>query len=158
MLTTDKLLKVQTLATVVQKESRHLDLTTRRLFTSNDFSWLSRLEDDPDLSERVDAFVGRFGRLQDTLGDKLIPQVLLLEEEALGTALDNLGKAERLGWLPSLAQWLEARGLRNRMVHEYVEDLAELRMALARGKELVPLLIETAENVLGLLRRRGYIS
>ncbi|WP_256993193.1 hypothetical protein [Methylococcus capsulatus] len=36
----------------------------------------AHLEGDSDLAERVEAFVGRFGRLQDTLGDKLSPLLL----------------------------------------------------------------------------------
>ena len=31
---------------------------------------------DIDLAERVDAFVARFGRLQDTAADKLLPELL----------------------------------------------------------------------------------
>ena len=49
----------------------------------------------------MEAFVGRFGRLQDTLGDKLLPAYLAAEGEFPGTALDNLDRAERLGLLPS---------------------------------------------------------
>lgn len=39
---------------------------------------------DQDLAERVDAFVARFGRLQDTLGDKLLPRLLDWLAEACG--------------------------------------------------------------------------
>lgn len=158
MLTDDKVLKLRTLASIVSKECKHLEQTTSRLFAQDDWSWISRLEQDIDLSERVEAFVGRFGRLQDTLGDKLIPLVLVIEEETLGTALDNLGRAERLGWLPSVADWSEARGLRNRMVHEYMTDPEEFRLALARGRDLVPMLLETATNTLSFLKSKNYIS
>jgi len=34
------------------------------------------LEADVELAERVDALVSRFGRLQDTVGDKLLPRYL----------------------------------------------------------------------------------
>lgn len=43
-----------------------------------------QLEHDPDLAERVDAFVGR---LQDTQGDKLLPRLLAA-----------LGEIERRDW------------------------------------------------------------
>jgi hypothetical protein len=119
--------------------------------------WICRLDQDIDLAERVDAFVCRFGRLQDTLGDKLIPLLLLAEEETPGTALDNLGRAERLGWLPSLMDWTEARALRNRMVHEYMENIEEFKLALERGKQLAPLLLNTAENLLKFMYGKNYI-
>ncbi|MBS3963812.1 MAG: hypothetical protein KGZ80_04820 [Methylomonas sp.] len=150
--------KLRTLVTIVSKESRHLQQTTERLFTQDDWSWMSRLEYDMDISERVEAFVGRFGRLQDTLGDKLIPLLLLVEEETPGTALDNLGKAERLGWLSSVADWSEARGLRNRMVHEYMEDIDEFRLALDRGRQLVPLLLGSAQAILSFIDSRNYLD
>lgn len=69
----------------------------------------------------------------------MIPLVLLAEAETLGTALDNLGRAERLGWLPSLVDWTGARALRNRIVHECMENLE-------RGKQLVSILLNTVGN------------
>lgn len=44
-------------------------------------------------SERTDAFVARFGRLQDKLGDKLLPELLRCLAEPLGSAIDNLDRA-----------------------------------------------------------------
>lgn len=41
--------------------------------------------------------------------------------------------------------WLEARQLRNWMVHEYVRDAAVLARALQRGHEMVPLLLNAAQ-------------
>ncbi len=69
--------RLRFLARVVDKETRHLALTTGRLFTAP-FTpeRVAELEKAPDLAERVDAFVSRFGRLQDTLGDKLLPVLL----------------------------------------------------------------------------------
>lgn len=57
------------------------------------------LREDIDLGERVDAFVARVGRLQDTLADKLLPEVLSWLGEAVGPAIDNVARAERLGWI-----------------------------------------------------------
>ena len=85
---------------------------------------------NPDLAERVDAFVARFGRLQDTLAGGLLPRLLEAMLEPVGSTLDNLYRAERLGWVRSASDWAELRLLRNRMIHEYVEDPAELADAL----------------------------
>lgn len=59
---------------MVRKECQHLVTTDQRLF-GDPFTpeRASQLESDPDLAERVEPFVGRFGRLQDTIGDKLLP-------------------------------------------------------------------------------------
>ena len=140
-------LRLQHLTQVVEREAAHLHQTTERLFTSDLAAKLAQLDAQPELSERIDAFVSRFARLQDTLGDKLIPAVLKQQAETLGSALDNLGRAERLGWLGNVGEWLEARGLRNQMVHEYIQDIEQLTNALMRGKELVPMLIQTQQKL-----------
>jgi hypothetical protein len=70
--------RLQFLLETVEKERRHLLLTTQSLFSEDiNVSWVASLEERPDVAERLDAFVARFGRLQDTLGDKLIPALPL---------------------------------------------------------------------------------
>ena len=46
-----------------------------------------------------DVFVARFGSLQDTLADKLLPELLGWLGESMGPAIDNVARAERLGWI-----------------------------------------------------------
>lgn len=140
-------LRLQHLTQVVEREAAHLQQTTERLFTSDLATKLEQLDAQPELSERIDAFVSRFARLQDTLGDKLIPAVLKQQAETLGSALDNLGRAERLGWVGNVAEWLEARGLHNQMVHEHIQGIEQLTNALMRGQELVPMLIQTQQKL-----------
>lgn len=73
--------RLEFLVRVVSKECQHLATTDRRLFGGVfTIEQVTRLEADHDLAERVEAFVGRFGRLQDTVGDKLLPLLL----DALG--------------------------------------------------------------------------
>jgi len=61
------LLRLQFLVRVVRKECKHLNTTDQRLFGSQfTLEQATRLEEDIDMAERVEAFVGRFGRLQDT--------------------------------------------------------------------------------------------
>jgi hypothetical protein len=102
------------------------------------------LKSDQDLAERVEAFVARFGRLQDTLGDKLLPRLLEWLAEPIGPAIDNIARAERLGLIRSGEAWIEARQLRNFMIHEYVRDASRLASALNQGHASVPLLVEAA--------------
>ncbi len=150
-------LRLQFLCRVVQRESRYLQQTTQRLFI-HDFTAqaVAQLEADPDRAERVEAFVGRFGRLQDTLGDKLIPAVLAALGERCGPAADNLDRAERLGFVASADEWFAMRGLRNQMVHEYVEDPAVLWDALQAGRRYVPALANTAQSLVAEVTRRGW--
>jgi hypothetical protein len=108
---------------------------------------LQKIEIDPVLAERLDAFVGRFGRLQDNLGDKLLPQLLDAMAEKTGAVIENLDRAEKLGWIESADVWLEMRKLRNQMVHEYIEDMNILISALQAGHKFVPVLIRTAQQL-----------
>jgi hypothetical protein len=126
------------LCRITQKEILHLQDTDRRLFEDLfTVEAAKQIETDPILAERLDAFVSRFGRLQDNLGDKFLPQLLLALAEKPGAAIDNLDRAERLGWIESVEAWLEIRKLRNQMVHEYIEDLALLTSALQTGYKYV---------------------
>ena len=123
--------RLRFLATVVTRESHYLAQTDQRLFArSFGAAEVLTLAANPDLAERVDAFVARFGRLQDTLAGGLLPRLLEAMLEPVGSTLDNLYRAERLGWVRSASDWAELRLLRNRMIHEYAEDPAELADAL----------------------------
>jgi hypothetical protein len=133
------------LAETVMAEARHLAATDARLFSEPmNEARVADLRLDIDLSERADAFVARFGRLQDTLADKLLPTLLQWLAEPLGAAIDNLNRAERLALITSVDQWLEVRRLRNRMIHEYVRDDGELAAALNAAHQAVPLLAAAA--------------
>ena len=126
---------------VVIKECNYLNHTAEGLKQVDpQFRWLDSVEQYADLCERLDAFVSRFCRLQDTLGDKLLPVYLSLQLEPIGTVLDNLNRAEKLGLIPSVADWIEARSLRNSLVHEYTENVELLRQNLLRALELIPML------------------
>ena len=68
------ILRLHFLSRVVRKECQHLVITDSRLFKDIfTVEQVALLETDVELADRVEAFVGRFGRLQDNLGDKLLP-------------------------------------------------------------------------------------
>ena len=146
-------LRLQFLVRVVRNECQHLLTTDQRLFGS-----LSTLEPAAplDLAERVEAFVGRFGRLQDTVGDKLLPLLLAALGEKPSAAIDNLDRAERLELLTSADEWMTMRNLRNQMVHEYVEDPVVLTSALQTGHVFVPALVAAANKMCAEIERRGW--
>lgn len=146
--------RLEFLSRVTQKECAHLLGTDRRLF-SNLFTIeeARKIETDPILAERLDAFVSRFGRLQDTVGDKLLPALLSALAEKPGPAIDNLDRAEKFGFLESTEAWMEMRKLRNQMVNEYIEDLAVLSSALRSGHAFVPTLVATANRMVAEVNR-----
>lgn len=67
--------------------------------------------------------------------------------------MDNLDRAERLGWIESAETWLEIRQLRKQMVHEYIEDLAILASALQAGHPYVTTLVHTGQKMMAEAQR-----
>ena len=135
------------LARVVLKLCTHLLDTDQRFFTKPFTAEEAQtVITDPISLERMDAFVIRFGRLQDTVGDKLLPALLSALAEKTGPAIHNLDRAEKFGFIASTDTWMEMRKLRNQMVHEYVEDLAVLSSALRSGHAYVPALVAAARR------------
>ncbi len=134
---------LQTL-TIVAKEGKHLTYSWNGLFNQTiDVEWVDRLEQNPSCAEQLEAFVSRFGRMQDTMADKLFPRWLLALAESPGSQIETLNRAERLGLLTSTERWLEARNLRNRLVHEYMTDPAKFAQDLVLAKEYSLMLMET---------------
>ena len=154
----DVALRLAFLARVVKREVALLQETSGLLFGSvagGDTVWHLPAGDLPmPLAERLDAFVARFARLQDTVGDKLLPALLAAVAEPVGAAIDNLNRAERLGWLDSVELWRSVRALRNQMIHEYVEDRHALESALIAARDAVPMLCETSGRLSDEVARR----
>lgn len=141
--------RLRFLARVVRKESEYLKQTDARLFGAPlSADTVVRLDSEVALAEQVEAFVGRFGRLQDTLGDKLLPALLESIGEQPAPLLDNMARAEKCGWIVSADDWFAMRQLRNQMVHEYIEDAVVLASALNAGHTFVPTLCGAADRLL----------
>lgn len=116
---------------IVWREGMHLSYSWHRLFMAPiDAVWVRALAQEPEVAERMDAFVSRFGRMQDTIADKLLPRWLQALAERPGSQIDTLNRAEQLQVVASVSSWLEARKLRNRLVHEYMEDPEEFAEGL----------------------------
>lgn len=151
--------RLRFLVRVVQRERDHLVHTDRHLFAQPFTAERAlRLNTNHDEAERVEAFVSRFGRLQDSLGDKLLPGWLAAEGESPGTAMERLDRAERLGILPSADEWFAVRKLRNQMVHEYIEDPKLLADALRSGHAFVPVLVGVAGALIEAIGKRGWLA
>ena len=138
---------VNQLIELTEKEVKHLRLTTNRLKALQpDLKWVESLEEEIEYAEMLDAFVSRFSRLQDTLGDKLLPALLRVNLEKTGSQLDNLLKAEKMGWISSAESWIEIRSLRNKLVHENMGSAADLLQALIIAIKSSELLMQTQKS------------
>ena len=150
--------RLRFLVRIVRKQIKLLHRSDQTLFSSIQKPWsLAELESDDLLANAVETFVARFGRLQDILGDKLLPRLLKALGENPSSFADNLDLAEKLGWMESVSDWLGVRELRNQMIHEYLEDLHILKIALEKAHAFVSKLIQVANNLIQEINRRGWL-
>jgi hypothetical protein len=142
---------------LARKEAAHLGYTHRTLFAQPiDAAWVEQLAQRDDLAEKIDAFVSRFGRLQDHIGEKLIPRFAALLGEAPKSVLDVLAYAEKMQWVESAEAFIGARKLRNLLVHEYMADTRLFLQALSSARAAADMLfravaaVEAEATALGL--------
>jgi hypothetical protein len=83
----------------------------------------------------LDQAAYRFMKLQDSLGEKVLPGILRLLLEPLPPEVpfaEKLQRLERLGVVGSVASWRMLREVRNSLAHEYPENPALQAAALTR--------------------------
>ena len=91
----------------------------------------------------LELMTSRFAKLQDTMGQKLFPQILKLLKEDLQNKsfLDYLNILEKIGALPSVEFWIELREVRNSVAHEYPDKpeltVEKLNLCRQKAKELL---------------------
>lgn len=80
-----------------------------------------------DVRRTLDQLAYRFMKLQDGLGEKVLPGVLTATLDPLppdATFAEKLQRLERLGALASADGWRLLREVRNSLAHEYPENSA----------------------------------
>jgi len=146
---------LQSLA-LAHKEAQHLRYSQRTLFALPiDLVWVRNLAEQPALAEKVEAFVSRFARLQDHLGEKLLPRYAALVGESQRTLIDTLAFAERAELLPEADAFIAARRLRNALVHEYMQDEQLFLDSLLAAYVACELFFMTIDKVDAELKRLG---
>lgn len=108
-------------------------------------SW-EGLEADRARVRVIDQLLFRFIKLQDTIGERLIPATLAVLNESFEEwpMRDRLNRLEKLGYL-DVENWLSWREIRNRLAHEY-PDQPEIRFAALMAA------IEAARSLVMLYR------
>lgn len=144
---------------LAERESAHLRYTYRTLYAEPiDLAWVEALVKREDLAEKIDAFVGRFGRLQDHLGEKLLPAFARLLGEQPKSLLDVMAYSERMGWVDDAEEFIGARKLRNLLVHEYMTEPRLFHEALITAKLATELLFRVVAAIKAEATSRGLLS
>jgi hypothetical protein len=134
------------LAGVFWEADRHLAVLTEALEEWNRLPTITwqLLEGDHARVRIVDQILFRFIKLQDTVGERLIPATLASLYEPLEDRpmRDRLNRLEKLGYL-DVDHWLSWREIRNKLAHEYPDQpdirFASLLAAIGAAKALATL-------------------
>jgi len=147
--------RLQQVMQLVRRSEAGLCRSRSRLFENQqvDAAWVLSVDDQPEREDMMEAFASKFNRFQDMLGDKLLPILLMWKGERTGAFIDNLNRAERLELVVSAQQWLEARALRNKLVHEYMVDAGEFAQSLNLANDLSAMLLQSWQNVQAYVER-----
>jgi hypothetical protein len=141
---------------LAHKEAEHLRYSLDTLFALPiNLEWVRGLAQEPALAEKVEAFASRFSRLQDQLGEKLLPRYAALVGESPKTFLDTLAFAEKAELLEDAEAFIAARRLRNALVHEYMQDPEIFLQSLQSARQACELFFALIDAVSGELQRLG---
>jgi hypothetical protein len=155
----DHVREVSVALDLAEREASHLRYTHRTLFEQPiDLVWVRQLATREDLAEKIDAFVGRFGRLQDHIGEKLLPAVCRLLGGQPKTLLDVLSYAERMEWLENAEEFVGTRKLRNLLVHEYMTEPQLFLEALLAARPATERLFQVFAKIKEEVRMRGVLD
>jgi hypothetical protein len=106
---------------------------------------------DQALFESLAAFNERFAKLQHTLGAAMRHAALLMGEPTT-PFLRVMALFEKLGVLTSIDDWQLCRAARNLAAHDYETDYASIAEHFNELLRLQPVLVGTAERLLGLCK------
>ena len=111
--------------------NRHADALTVAMldWQPGDPPSVEALDQDAAVRRLTDQILYRFTKLQDAMGERLVPTTLawLQEPQESWPMRDKLDRLEKLGYL-DVEAWLQWRDVRNRLAHEY-PGTADLRHA-----------------------------
>lgn len=95
----------------------------------------------------IDSLIFRFSKLQDTMGEKIFPSILILSKEDVKkkTFLDILNRLEELE-IVNKNEWLRLREARNEIAHEYSFNTNEV-------VDSINIIYEKSENLINIYQR-----
>ncbi len=89
--------------------------------------------DDKEKIKTIDAFIFRFIKLQDFMGDKLFKEILKSTADYKDnmSLMDCLDKLEKLEVIENTEKWLKYRAVRNKLTHEYSTNQEDMVNGIA---------------------------
>ena len=139
----------------------HLERLSQSAKEIEDSGNLEKLDfKDFENVKTIDTFIFRFMKLQDYMGNKLFKAFLI----EIGDYTDNmsfidvLDKLEKLEIINSVEDWLKLRKLRNKLAHEYPDELDEILEDIKEALKWLPELKDTYSKIKNYLLARGLLE
>jgi uncharacterized secreted protein with C-terminal beta-propeller domain len=107
----------------------------------------------------VDAFVFRFMKLQDFIGEKLFKVFLIKTGDFKDnmSLVDILDKLEKLEIIDSTEKWMKVRKLRNKIAHEYPDEQEQVIEDIKEALKKVDYLAQIYKNIQSFLVERNLL-
>jgi len=115
--------------------------------------------DDFEIVKVIDTFIYRFIKLQNYLGQKLFKNFLRVigEDYENLSFIDILDNLKKLGIIFSAEEWIEIRKLRDKITHEYPDELEYIKEEIKLALQKIDLFINTLKNISNYVKDRGLI-
>lgn len=106
----------------------------------------------------IDQLIFRFSKLQDTIGEKIFPSVLILTKEDVKkkTFIDILNRMEELEIVDKV-KWLRLREIRNDIAHEYSFNTDEVVDSIVAIYNSSDELVEIYQKVHEFCEEKGLV-
>jgi len=132
-------------------------MATRKELSGYAGSLSAEVFSDDEKVKTIDAFLFRFIKIQDLIGNKLFREVLdsLGEYQDSMSMLDVLDRMEKLQLIVSADQWLDFRNLRNLLTHEYPDNKAEIIEGIKTAMQAVLIMESCFRGITNYLLKRG---
>ncbi|MEZ0344643.1 MAG: hypothetical protein ABWJ99_07600 [Caldimicrobium sp.] len=109
----------------------------------------AELLENPEIVETIDSFIFRFSKMQDSMGEKLFPSILILLGEDVRNKpfIDILNRLERLEFISSADEWKRLRELRNILTHTYPWEREDLLKGIKEALKVSEKLVSIYETI-----------
>jgi len=138
----------------------HLERLER---ATDEIKSMGKLEDvdieDFEIIKTIDTFIFRFMKLQDYMGYKLFKSFLIETGDYRDdmSFIDMLDKLEKLKIIDCAENWIKLRKLRNKLAHEYPDELEEILADIKEALKWSSYFKNVLQNMITYLKKRGKI-
>ncbi len=116
--------------------------------------------EDFEVVKTIDTFIFRFMKLQDYMGNKLFKAFLIETGDYRDdmSFIDVPDKLEKLKIIDSAENWIELRKLRNKLAHEYLDELEEILEDIKEALKWSSYFKNVLQNITNYLKERRKIQ